>query len=177
MNGGTRAGVGTGVGAVATGAGVEAAASSGIGVTTVIGAGASTGAVGMDGVEIGLGEALAGWEVALAAGRNLGGKGNWAGRAAGIAIELDACGGCGLGIGGAAWDSGEAIGATIGLLSSAAEASMDPIPVSSQWSDTSGKALIIFCTTSKLGLLRSLRIWLITGRPTPIRSANWVGVS
>jgi hypothetical protein len=174
MNGGTRAGVGTGVGAVATGAGVEAAASSGIGVTTVIGAGASTGAVGMDGVETGLGEALAGWEVALAAGRNLGGKGNWAGRAAGIAIELNACGGCGLGIGvgGAAWGSGEATGATIGLLGGAAKACMDPIPVSSQWSDTSGKAPIIFCTTSKLGLLRSLRIWLITGRPTPIRSAN-----
>jgi hypothetical protein len=56
-------------------------------------------------------------------------------------------------------------------------ANMGPVPASSQGSDISGKAPIIFWTTSRLGLLRSLRIWLITGRPTPIRSANWVGLS
>lgn len=50
--------------------------------------------------------------------------------------------------------------------------SMGPVPLISQERETSGKALMTFCTTSRLGLLRSLRIWLITGRPTPIKSAN-----
>nr|GFD33509.1 hypothetical protein [Tanacetum cinerariifolium] len=54
----------------------------------------------------------------------------------------------------------------------ATSASIEPTPFMSQESDTSGKASRIFCTTSKLGLLRSLRIWLTTGRPTPMRSAN-----
>lgn len=72
---------------------------------------------------------------------------------------------------------GVAIGSnsSLGWLSAVAgrlSASMLPVPLSSQGNEISGKALIIRCTTSKLGLLRSLNMWLITGRPTPIWSAN-----
>lgn len=59
----------------------------------------------------------------------------------------------------------------------AALSSILPVPLSSQGREISGKAPMIRCTTSRLGLLRSLRMWLTTGRPTPIRSANWVGES
>lgn len=65
---------------------------------------------------------------------------------------------------------GMGVGATAGA--GVASACMVPVPFISQASDTSGKASRIFCTTSRLGLLRSLRMWLITGRPTPIKSAN-----
>ena len=40
----------------------------------------------------------------------------------------------------------------------AAAASMGPVPAKSHGKEMSGNALMIFCTTSKLGLLRSLRI-------------------
>lgn len=87
----TGSGVDTGVGATAAGAGIGATTSSdtgaetGAGAAIGVGAGASTGGVEMDGVGARLGEAVAGWEVALAPGRNLGGKGNGAGREAGVA--------------------------------------------------------------------------------------------
>ena len=66
--------------------------------------------------------------------------------------------------------------APVGVAGGAA-ASMAPSPFSNQGKARSGKAVIILCTTSRLGLLRPLRIWLTTGRPIPITSANWVGES
>ena len=86
----TGVGIGTGVGAIAAEAGAGDTATSGIGAgagTIGTGAGASMGVVSMDGVGARprLGEAIAGWGVALVPGRNLGGKGNGAGRGAGVA--------------------------------------------------------------------------------------------
>lgn len=87
--GGITGDVGAGVDAITAGAGVGATAASatGVGAGGAIdaGAGTSTVGVGIDGVEAMLGEAVAGWEVALAPGRNLGGRGNGAGRGAGVA--------------------------------------------------------------------------------------------
>lgn len=77
---------------------------------------------------------------------------------------------------GAAAVGAASVGLVGGLAASTAGAeplsSISPVPRSSQGMDTSGKASIMRCTTSKLGLLRSLRMWLITGRPTPMASAN-----
>lgn len=65
-----------------------------------------------------------------------------------------------------------ATGAAGGVAADWAAASMVPCPLSSQGSDKSGKAAIIFCTTSRLGLLRPLKTWLIIGRARPNASAN-----
>jgi hypothetical protein len=97
-----------------------------------------------------------------AAGRAVGAAGGVSGIAAAAAIGITGVGGCAASI----------VGRGVIRGSAAAVASIGPVPASNHGSDISGKAPIIFCTTSKLGLLRSLRIWLMTGRPTPMRSAN-----
>jgi hypothetical protein len=64
----------------------------------------------------------------------------------------------GTGVAGAAVSNDSS---SLGLLSAVAgrlSASMSPLPLSSQGNEISGKALIMRCTTSKLGLLRSLNI-------------------
>ncbi len=79
-------------------------------------------------------------------------------RAVGRLARLRSAGGTGLG---AAAATGAGAAASIG-----------PCPLNSQGNDRSGKAAIIFCTTSRLGLLRPLSTWLIIGRAKPNASAN-----
>ena len=74
------------------------------------------------------------------------------------------------------WAGGPATTGTTGA-TAAAEACIEPVPLSSQGIDRSGMAARMRCTTSRLGLLRPDRMWLTIGRATPMASANWVGVS
>lgn len=67
---------------------------------------------------------------------------------------------------------GGATGGAGGATEVASFDSMGPVPFSNHDNVTSGKPSLIFWTTSKLGLLRPLRIWLTMGLATPMRSAN-----
>lgn len=107
------------------------------------------------------------------------------GASTGLASGLrgDSATGGGVGAAGAGWEAGtgfvgDVVAESFSLVVpgiaafATASSSMLPVPLSSQGNEISGKAPIMRCTTSRLGLLRSLRMWLTTGRPTPIRSAN-----
>lgn len=94
-------------------------------------------------------------------GRNLGGRGRKNGCVGATAPFLAGGSACGAaaGMAAVAAGGGGAMGVGTAVPTVAAlPASIGPVPLSSQGSDSSGKALMIFWTTSKLGLLRSLKM-------------------